>query len=587
MEVKLYITISVFVLLVGALLSGKVKAVYAFSLASFVFIVSGVLPVEQYIASFANASVLSIFLLIFIASVVRENFNLVGWLGKMYSKTHNPRWFLFKNSLGVSLLSSVMNNTPIVALMIPHSYHWAEKNKVNVSKLLLPLSFAAITGGMITVIGTSTNLVLNGFLEANGQSLLTWADFIVPGLLVTVSTAIYSATLGYKWLPESSGLRLEDSISVKNYLMECSVKGDGLKEHQTVLNAGFRNLEGVFLAEIIRGDQVISPVTPDTFIQKGDRLFFAGDHASVTQLVEEKSFLTWSKLDEFHLIDHQGLLETVIPYNSTLVNRTLKESDFRSRFNSVVIGIHRNGAQLTGKLGDVRLKPGDLLIVASGKNAIEKINNLKDVYIVNKIKAANNGVDLKTKRKFIGLGMVGMALILSAGLGLFVSLLFVLGLAFVLKLTNSQKIKNEFNLELLLILGSAIAMGTAMIDHGMGDRVADGIRSVFPHLNGLWLLGVLFIMTIILTSFVTNVAAVSIMYPIAFSFLEIIPVPASAVFLTIAFGASAAFLTPVSYQTNLMVQGPGGYTQKDFFKYGTPMLLVYTGVFAMYILFKY
>ena len=587
MDIELYITIGVFVLLVATLVITRVKAVYAFSVAGFILILSRVITVDQFIRSFANSSILSIFLLIFIAGVIRENFNLVGWLGRMYSNTHHPRWFLFKNSLGVSLLSSVMNNTPIVALMIPHSYHWAEKNKVNVSKLLLPLSFAAITGGMITVIGTSTNLVLNGFLEANGQPLLTWEDFIIPGLMVTVVSAIYAATIGYRLLPDSSGLRIEDSKAVKNYLMECLVKGDGLKGDQTVLSAGFRNLDGVFLAEIIRGDQVISPVTPDTFIQQGDRLFFAGDHNSVTKLVEEKEFLSWSKLDEFRLMDHQGLLETVIPYNSGLVNRTLKESDFRSKFNAVVIGIHRNGEQLTGKLGEVRLKPGDLLIVASGKGSIRKINNLKDLYIVNKIKGANNGTGSNSKTKFIGIGIVGTALLLGAGLGLFVSLLFLLGLAFALKLTNSQKIKNEFNLELLLILGSAIAIGTAMIENGVGDLVVDGIRGILPQLNGLWLLGFIFIMTILLTSFVTNVAAVSIMYPVAFSFLEVIPVPSSVVFLTIAFGASAAFLTPVSYQTNLMVQGPGGYTQKDFFKYGTPMLLLYAGVFAMYILFKY
>ena len=587
LDIKMYITLGTFILLIGSLLSGRIRAVYAFSFASFLFIITQVISVNQFIGSFANSSILSIFLLIFIASVLRENFNMVRWLDRMYSNTTNPRWFLFKNSLSVSALSSFMNNTPIVALMIPYTYQWAEKNKVSASKLLMPLSFAAITGGMITVIGTSTNLVLNGFLEANELPLLTILDFILPGIIVSIGAAVYSATVGFKLLPNNTVLKKDDSVLGKTYLMECVVRKEAFIEDSTVLEAGFRNLEGVFLAEIIRGERRISPVTPDTVIQGGDRLLFAGEHASVSKLVEKEEFLTWSKLDKYALMDHQSLLETVIPYNSNLIDCTLKEADFRRRFQSAVVGIHRNGEQVEGKLGNIKLKPGDLLIVVSGKGYKKLFSSQKDLYIVNQINESQTQVQSWRKKTFLLLSLVGAGLIWGMGLPFFVSLLFILGCAFLTGLTNTQRIKDEFNVELLMILGSAIAIGTAMLESGVGHEINVWIQYVVPQLESYWIVGIVLVFTIVLTSFVTNVAAVSIMFPVVYSLLPNINLPSSMVFLAVAFGASAAFITPVSYQTNLMVQGPGGYTSKDYLYYGFPMLMIYLGLFLTYLFMAY
>lgn len=584
----MYITLGVFLTLVIVLLSGKIRAVYVFSVASFSLIISRIISVDQFIGAFANSSILSIFVLLFLARVIREHFNLVGWLDRMYARTTNPRWFVFKNSMGISALSSVMNNTPIVALMIPYTYTWAEKHGVSASKLLLPVSFAAITGGMITVIGTSTNLVLNGFLETAGLPLLSFTDYVIPGVLVSLLAALYGATIGYGLLPNNTLIAGEKLLNEKSYLMEVALSEEAKLEGKTVLEAGLRNVKGAYLAEIIRKDRVISPVTPETVLKEKDRLIFAGDHSELNTLVNKTNGLRWGKTNAYSIEDGHGLMEAVIPYNSTLIGRTLKQDGFRAKYESAVVGVHRNGAQLNGRLGDIELQAGDLLIIAASKSAEKNFKGQKDIYVINRIQESDQSLTNQWQRYgFLGFVFGGVLLSVVGGYSFFISLLFVLGGAFVTRLTSVKIIKDDLNVELLMILGSAIALGIAMVDSGLGSFLGEALNKALPQLGSWYMLIGLMTITMLLTSFVTNVAAISIVFPIAFSLLGYMDVPTNLVFLAIAFSASAAFITPVSYQTNLMVQAPGGYTSHDYLRYGIPMLFLYFLVVIGYLYFLY
>ncbi|MFT6324371.1 MAG: di/tricarboxylate transporter [Salibacteraceae bacterium] len=587
MEFQLGLTFLLFMALVIVLLFDLIRPVYAFTAVGFGLIVSGVIEVRQFIASFANESILTIFLLIFIAQVVRDNFNIFGGLDRLFQNTTNPRWFIFKKSLSVSALSSVMNNTPIVAMLIPYSVHWSKKNDISVSKLLLPLSFAAITGGMISVIGTSTNLVLNGFLEANSLAVLSLHDYLIPGVLVSVGAAIYSATVGYSLLPNKKSDPTEVSEFQKDYLVECTLIS-GKVGTCTVGSLGLRQLKDVFLAEVIRKNKVISPVHPKTELEVGDRLFFAGNKDAAIQFVSENELLDWSKSLKFNISKQNAIIEAVIPFNSGLVNSTLRNYGFRLKFNSAVIGIHRNGEKVEGKLGSIVLKPGDLLIIIAGDDFNKLVKSQRDLYVINDVRKPNTNAPKNAMHRNVFL--IGALVLIAANVCSFISfftlLIGMLGMAFVTKLTNSRKLKQEFNLELLMILGSAITLGIAMNKVGAGEVIVDLLQVLSPDLNLYVLISLIVILTVILTNFITNVAAVSIMFPIVFALSPLINFPISNLFLIVAFSSSAAFITPIGYQTNIMVMGPGGYTSKDFLKFGIPMTFLYFGILFLYLKFS-
>ncbi|MGB0391219.1 MAG: SLC13 family permease [Salibacteraceae bacterium] len=585
MTVTVLITFGIFGFLVITLLLNLIRPVYAFSLSAFCLIVFNIITIDEFIQSFANTSLLTIFLLIFIAKVIRDNFNVIGWMDYLFKRTTNPRLFLFKKSLSVSLLSSVMNNTPIVAMLIPYSILWAKENKVGVSKLLLPISFAAITGGMITVIGTSTNLVLNGFLESNSLPVLGFTDYLIPGVLVSIGAAIYSSTLGYNLLPNR---KLPNDVSenlIQDYLVECVLLQLKDGKENTVESLNLRDLKEIFLAEVIRQDQVISPVSPTTKLQQGDRLFFAGDKNSVISFVENSQILDWAKSYKFNIPKGNAIVEAVVPYNSILANNTLKNIDFRSKYDSAVIGIHRNGEQLKGKLGGIILKPGDLLIIIAGNDFKKRIKTQSDLYLIKGlIEKRNKSPKDKLNKTIFGLVFIGMILAhLFFSIPFFLMLLGILGISFFTGFTNSKKLKDEFNLELLMILGSAIAIGVAMTNIQAGKYILEGIQHFFPSPSLFAMLATITFFTVVLTNFITNVAAVSIMFPIVFSLAPNLSIPTSTLFLIVAFSASASFIAPMGYQTNIMVMGPGGYNSKDYFRFGFPMTIIYFAIFSSYL----
>lgn len=587
MDFQFWLTFSFFIGLIIVLVFDLIRPVFAFAFVSFALMVFDVINVEQFISSFANKSILTIFLLIFVAQVIRDNFKIAEWLDEIFRETKNPRWFVFKKSLSVSALSSIMNNTPIVAMLIPYSMHWSKKNNVSVSKVLLPISFAAITGGMITVIGTSTNLVLNGFLEANNLPPLESADYFVPGVLVSIGVAIFSATIGFSLLPNKKSVIIDEAEFQKDYLVECSLVDSHEQKGCTVESLGLRNLNDVFLVEVIRGKQLISPVQPKTELEIGDRLFFAGDKEAAIKFIAENELLDWSKTKKFNISKENEIIEAVVPYNSGLANSTLRNFDFRLNFDSAVIGIHRNGEKIKGKLGSIVLRPGDLLIIVAGDDFDKLMRNQRDLYLISGVKGLFPQIQKNSKNKTLFvLGAIFMLLLFALNvLSFFTALIGILGMAIVNKLTDANKIKKEFNFELLIILGSAITLGLALTQVGVGEVIMRELAKVDHDINKYVLVAVLAGLTVALTNFVTNIAAISIMFPLVNSLSPIIDIPISNLFLIIAFSASAAFITPIGYQTNIMVMGPGGYKSIDYLKFGIPVTLIYFAILIAYLKF--
>lgn len=458
--------------------------------------------------------------------------------------------------------------------------------QISPSKLLIPLSYAAIVGGMITIIGTSTNLVLNGFIESKGGEPFAFFDFLLPGLLVSIVGISFLSLVGINLLKDRKNPLDVLQNNLKEYLVEVSLSPSSVKAGKSVQDAGLRNLRGVYLVEILRNGKLISPVNPEENLKQNDRLFFAGDTTDIVEIVKEESGFQFSKTQQYNLAGRLEIVETLIPHNSNLSGKTLKESDFRDKYDAAVIAIHRNGERLRGKLGEIKLVSGDLLLLTAGNNFNRLSSGDNNLYKLG-IKDQIGKIDSSKRNVLLLISFIAVVSIILGLIPFLVGLLIILGTFIGLKLMTQKELINNLNIDLFLILGSAIALGSAFIETGGAKFIANEVIHVFSAYGNLSVILGIYFLTVILTSFITNAAAISIVFPIAFEMSHGLQIDPNAIYLAIAFGASCSFLTPFGYQTNLMVFGPGGYKFKDFFKIGIPMTLLYSVTSLAYILIYY
>ena len=532
----------------------------------------------------SNQQIILIFLLVLVTAGIRMIFG-----SEVFSRLFNPRLspkaFLIRMMLTVSSLSSMLNNTPIVAFMIPYVKDWAQKTGNPASKFLIPLSFATILGGMITVIGTSTNLVLNGLILQYDLPLLGFRDFFYLGITVTIFGGLYIYFIGYRLLPSNPNEIEALRENVKEYIIETEIGRGSRLIGKTVKEAGLRNLQDVFLVEIIRDDRVISPVSPDEVLEEKDALFFSGNTQSIYQLIKDDNGLSVPE-DDSEPEEHFNFVEAVIPANSELIGVRIKDSDFRKKFNASIIAIHRNGKRVPGKVGEMDLAGGDFLLLLAGDNRQNGTNHEKDLFFLSvpkKVKSEKN-------KNLRIVGVLSVLLLVCGVVGvvpLFTACLIILtGLVFcgVLSLTE---IRRELDLSLLLILVCSLAIGVALEKSGTADMIANILVTSVQALGPVAVLASLFLVTTLLTAMITNAAAVSIVFPVAMSVAEQLDLSYTPFFVAIAFAASGDFMTPIGYQTNLMVYGPGGYTFRDFFKVGSPLTVMYIVLCIVFISYFY
>lgn len=581
-----YILLGALLTITVSLFIQRFKPTLVFGWITMLLVVTGIVPVEVLLSSVSNKSILTIFLLIFITSALRKHFNLLGLIDGLFRSVKSPRAFLAGMTSSVALLSSVVNNTPIVALMIPYVYDWSKKRNLSPSKFLMPLSFAATLGGTITVIGTSTNLVLNGLLEANDLEPLSFSDFLFPGLLVTGFGLLYLVVVGYKLLNNRKDVLTDFERNKREYIVETVLLPQSNKVGKTVAEAGLRNLDGIFLVEIYRGNKLISPVTPTETLQTNDLLYFAGEVDKIVELLKDDNGLEIAKREKFEMGDALDVVEVLIPITSDLAGKKVKETNFRERFDAAIVAIHRDGRRLGGKIGNVELEYGDLLLITTGnrfKNIIVGNKHLYTVSVMERI--ATNGK--KEKKWIIGAAIAGLSAVFAGYLDLFMFLLMFLGVLASFGMFTAQDLRKDINSDLLIILITAVTLGTSLIHTGTAAWISNGLTGLLHGASPFMILSTVFLITVVLTSFVTNVASVAIVFPIVAALIAQNGVDGTPYFLALAYGASASFLTPVSYQTNLMVYGPGGYKSSDFLRVGAPLTLIYIITILTYLTLRY
>lgn len=580
-----YFVIGVILILLITLYSDVIKPAIAFLFAVIILLIGGSIIPADILEGLSNEAVISIVLLILITAGFRSNFNIERYLDLIFNRTKTYHQFLSVMLAKVALLSSFVNNTPVVALMTPYVFNWGKKNNISPSKLLIPLSYATIVGGMVTLIGTSTTLVLNGFLIKNNLEPINVYNLFLIGISVSIICLIFLILFSDKLLPTRQDLIEKFEIDRREYLIEKRLHNKSELIGKTVKDGGLRSLKGVYLVEIIRNEQTISPVNPNEIVNAHDILIFAGNTDTIIDLslselgIELPPNLKPSSGKDIEVV------EVVISTNNSLIGKTIKESNFRERYDAAVVAIHRNGERLSGKLGRIRLKAGDVLLLYAGKSFINKLGVFKDLYLI-----SGDSLELKPEQHVIKPILIFSTifiLLVSQYYNLFTSLLIISVMMVGMKIITIQNVKRDLDLNMIIILVLSLTIGEAMIKSGGAVMLADLILNTVQSYGSTAVLVGLVLITASLTSIITNIGAVSIAFPLAYAITSNLGISGEPFYLGIAFAASAAFISPIGYQTNLIVYGPGGYNFKDFLKIGFPMTIIYLTVVVFGLMILY
>jgi di/tricarboxylate transporter len=435
------------------------------------------------------------------------------------------------------------------------------------AKLLMPLSYAAILGGTMTLIGTSTNLIVSSFLEdATGQGL-AFFDFLLVGASVTVLGLL--VILGSsRLLPQGSS----EPMDVNEYVIEVEVSDDSELIGKSIMENRLRDLDDLFLVEIVRGNHLISPVAPQEYIEAGDKLIFSGDIKQVGVL-ETFDGLSLFAVEEGLL--RKNMMEVIVMPNASIEGKTVKESAFRSVFDAAVVGMRRGGKRLSGKLGNITIQAGDNMMLAVGPDFNERKNLDKNFVVID-----DSVGEIKTtpfQNYFItGTLLVVIALASLNILPLIKGMIFLLICMLLMGVVKRSELRRRFPFELWLIIASALTLSQALNNSGLVAILADTLHHNLAAFGPYAALVGIYLGTLLLTELMTNNAAAALSFPIAFGLAESYGLSHMPFVMAVAYGASASFLTPYGYTTNLMVQNLGGYELRDYFRAGLPLSLVYS-----------
>ncbi|MBM41512.1 MAG: SLC13 family permease [Acidobacteria bacterium] len=539
-----------------------------------VLLVAGVITPAEAFAGLSNPAPITVAALYVLARAVEKTGALQPLVAGTLGAGDGRSAGLARLLIPAAAMSSLLNNTPIVAMLAPQVENWAQRTGLSPSRFLMPLSFAAILGGMVTLIGTSTNLVVSGLLIDAGEPPLTMFELTPVGLPVAVVGVGLLILLSPRLLPERHPAQADLSDGFREFVVRMIVEADGALDGRSVEAGRLRNLAGVFLIEIDRQGEVIAPVGPHTVLRGGDELTFVGRADVVVDLHAIRGLVSaeHKHVQEFDTVRHT-FFEAVLGPSSPLVGRSLKEAGFRAQYQAAVVAIHRAGRRIDAKLGGIGLKAEDTLLILSDPGFRDRWRDRSAFLLVSRL----GGVPPAVGRKAWIVALVGAGVVVSAAVGLLPVLSAALVGALVLVMSGvltPSEAKGAIDLDVILVIAGAFGLAAALETSGLAADVAQLIDGVFGTLGASGGLVGIVLTTVLLKSLITNNAAAVLMFPIAMSAATELELNVRAFAVAVALAASASFLTPLSYQTNLMVYGPGGYRFGDFARLGAPLVVL-------------
>lgn len=533
----------------------------------------GVIDGPTAFAGFSNEAPIIVGSLLVLARAVDVSGVLEPVMVRLFGRS-SGRWLLARLLFPVTGFSGFLNNTTIVAMAVPPVIELSARRRIPVSQLLIPISYAAVLGGVMTAIGTSTNLTISGLLTQSGREPLALFEITPVGLPIAVVGTVALVLLAGRLLPDHGTPDRSLTEEVRQFTVTMRVVPRGPLDGMTIEEGGLRHLQGVYLAQVERDGEHIAPVAPEEVLRGDDELLFAGRVDEIVDLQRMRGLVSTEANQLAHLAgDGQAFYEVVIGAESALLGRTIRGIGFRGRYRAAVLAVHRAGQRVDAKIGSIELRAGDTLLVLADREFRRRWRDSRDFLVV----APLSGISPTQPRKaplivataagFLGLSAFEVLPLLQTSLLAVVALL-------VGRALSLRQARNALDLDILVLIASAFGLGAAVSTSGLAEVIADVLVRASLPFGTLGALAGILLATMAITELVSNNAAAALVFPVALAVSDQLGVDARPFVIAVTMGASLSFLTPVGYQTNLLVYGLGGYRFTDFTKAGIPLNLI-------------
>jgi di/tricarboxylate transporter len=538
--------------------------------------VTGVLTPKDAFAGFANSAVLMVAALFVVAAALGETGVMDYFVDRVFGRIRSETVALLVLAAILVPASAFLNNTPIVAMMVPVVITWCRRREISPSRLLMPVSFLTILGGCCTLIGTSTNLVVQGLMKDNGLQPFGLLDLGTVGLPCAIVGTLYLLTVGRRLLPDRKELIEQLGEARREYLVEMLVQPSCRLVGRAVADAGLRQLPGLFLIEVDRDGEIIAPVEPTVVLRTGDRLVFTGVVGTILDL-EKIPGLVPAADATYELAPQlrrgRQLCEAVISPTSPLVGQTVRDADFRALYNAAVVAVHRNGARLTNKIGDVELRPGDTLLLQVGPHFSRAFRNSPDFYLVSDVEDSR---PLRREKAWIAVAIFAalVAALVTEVVDPTVAAFVAAGLMVLTRCISINEARRSVDWSTLVAIAASFGVGLALERSGLAKLVAAALADATRPYGPVAALAALYFATMVLNELVSNNASAALAFPFCLRAAEELGVSDRPFMIGVALAASLAFASPIGYQCHMMVYGPGGYRFRDFVRVGVPLNLL-------------
>ncbi len=543
----------------------------------------GVLSPQDTFSGFANPVVPTVGALFILGAAMRETGAMEMVVSRLFGPAGGERSGLTRLCPPLAAMSAFLNNATLVAMSTPVVIDWARRHRLSPSRFLLPISYATILGGTLTLMGTSTILTVAGLILDSDMEPMGFFELAPVGLPICAVGLAYLLLVAPRALPE----RKEPSATVGERLREYTgamiVEPDSALVGQSVEGAGLRRLAGLFLVEIDRAGRIITPVGPDETLEAGDRLVFAGVVDTILDLQRFRGLVPASDADTASPTHaDRRLVEAVISHSSPLVNQSVRDANFRTVYDAAVIAVHRNGERVAGKIGAIVLRPGDTLLLQTGPGFLRAHGNSADFYLASEV---HGGQRPRFERLWVSVGiLIAMVASVAAGVAsISIAALLAAGAFVVTGCLSGPEARRSVQWQVLVVIGAGLGIALAMQQTGAAGAIARVLVEAAGPLGPVATLAVVYGVTLLMAEFLQHNAAAAIMFPVAAASATELGVEPRGFVMAVAIAASCSFAVPVSYQTHLIVYGPGGYRFTDFVRLGLPLDLLCAAVALLVI----
>ncbi len=533
----------------------------------------GVIKPEEAMSGFANSAMLTVAALFVVAAGLRETgvMEFVGdrFLGHVETETRA----LFYMAIVLIPSAMVLNNTPKVALLVPVLIAWCRKRRISPSRLLMPLSFLSILGGTCSLIGTSTNLVVQGMLIKSGLRPMTFFEIGWVGFPCAILGAVYLLTIGRRLLPDRKDLIEQLDATRREYLVEMLVQQGCRLVGKRVSEAGLRHLPGLFLIEIDRDGEIIGPVAPEEMIHANDRMVFTGVVSTIVDLEKIPGLVP--AVDTRYEVSTSGqwarqLCEAVISPSSPLVGTAVRDADFRGLYDAAIVAVHRNGSRMTNKIGDIELHIGDTLLLQVGPNFSRAFRNNPDFYLVSDVEDSR---PIRFNRAWFAAAIfiVMITAFVTGVVDIMLAAVLAAGAMIAAKCVSASEARKSIDLPVLISIAASFGVGRALEQSGVAKLFATMLVEATRSWGPTTTLAAIYFGTMVLNELISNNAAAALSFPFCLESARLLGVNERPFIVAVTLAASYAFASPIGYQTHMMVFGPGGYRFTDFVRVGVPL----------------